>query len=1082
MKPLLLNIVNGEDREYSRILLLLTLGFASGIFLATFKVAGETLFLTAFSAEADLPTAKIFTGLMGTVTALVFTSLQKQYRFQQVALYTIGLIGIVIIGLTTTVPYSDLSADALAHHKYAIFFTFILIGPASSIVILIFWSLFGRLFDLRAAKRLAGGIDTGTAIATIFAFFSIPFITPVVGHVGNFLYISALAITGVFIALFVIIRSFELTETIDKSGKTAADLKEKEQSSSVFKNRYLTLMSVFLISSMVAAIFMDYNFKIVMEQQYKDNENDLASFLSFFDGVTILLSFIVQSFFNDKILEIFGLKVTMILLPGLLLLFNVAILIIGSIFGIDPEGSMFLLFFLMIVISKILTDALRDSLENPTFKMFFLPLPTHIRFDAQNNVEGTVKEFAAFIAGSMMIALELLGFINVFQFIYFLFVIIAVWALSALRLFGEYKKVLKQVLSGNTLKKQSAAANNYTVNNLLSSYLSSDDPATQKFIILILDKTDPIYCEKVLTKFTSFKPDAQRYAIEVIRIQNYFDTLDELEHCAERSLYKDIRDQARTAMEQLKDLKREANKADALSSLATAKTPEERKLAAQIISQNYQDGALRILIPLLQDWDQSTRIQAIISCGQQQVMEPLPILIDHLSIVGYENVAISAIVKYGNKALPLLDLEFHKSGQSQNTMIDIIRIFGFIGGQEAINMLVRKFDFPDDKIRKEVLYSLNRCGWRAEGAMTAFVRSFIEREIENAIWNLAAIEELPSVIYCVPLRKALQEEVTNNYEELFLMLALLYDAKSVALVKENLELGTTESVGYAIELADSFIDDSLKPKLLPIIDDVPTSEKIKKLENFFPRDRYEPDQVLLNILNRSYSDIGRWSKACALYAMRYRNRRDVLDDVVACLFNPEEILREMAAWYIMSIYPDRLDQYLERIPYSEAKKLGRTAFRATEPDYQDDERLLLLEKVLFLYEVPLLNHVEGEMLISFAELMDEKNIKKGENISFDDAYLMPIIIIGAGTLEIWQGEEKKATLGRGEVVSDVFNRKWPFHEVVMKAGSDLRLYELDCNRFLEDMTDHYELSERIIQNTLRMMHQPAEPLNRQQPA
>ena len=53
----------------------------------------------------------------------------------------------------------------------------------------------------------------------------------------------------------------------------------------------------------------------------------------------------------------------------------------------------------MFVISgKAFTASLRDALESPAFKLFFLPFDLTVRFDIQNIVEGVIGQFATFAA------------------------------------------------------------------------------------------------------------------------------------------------------------------------------------------------------------------------------------------------------------------------------------------------------------------------------------------------------------------------------------------------------------------------------------------------------------------------------------------------------------------------------------------------------------------------------------------------------------------------------------------------------------------------------------------------------------
>jgi len=42
---------------------------------------------------------------------------------------------------------------------------------------------------------------------------------------------------------------------------------------------------------------------------------------------------------------------------------------------------------------------IRDSLENPMFKLLFIPLDSRYRFGIQSKVEGVVNESGRFIAG-----------------------------------------------------------------------------------------------------------------------------------------------------------------------------------------------------------------------------------------------------------------------------------------------------------------------------------------------------------------------------------------------------------------------------------------------------------------------------------------------------------------------------------------------------------------------------------------------------------------------------------------------------------------------------------------------------------
>ncbi len=67
-----------------------------------------------------------------------------------------------------------------------------------------------------------------------------------------------------------------------------------------------------------------------------------------------------------------------------------------------------------------------------------------------------------------------------------------------------------------------------------------------------------------------------------------------------------------------------------------------------------------------------------------------------------------------------------------------------------------------------------------------------------------------------------------------MLLSILYDPQSVQLVRENMESGDPDNMAFAMELLDIFIDTELKPKLIPLLDDSPTREKLANFRLHFP--------------------------------------------------------------------------------------------------------------------------------------------------------------------------------------------------------------------------------------------------------
>ncbi|MDZ7650079.1 MAG: hypothetical protein U5K54_24785 [Cytophagales bacterium] len=101
-------------------------------------------------------------------------------------------------------------------------------------------------------------------------------------------------------------------------------------------------------------------------------------------------------------------------------------------------------------------------------------------------------------------------------------------------------------------------------------------------------------------------------------------------------------------------------------------------------------------------------------------------------------------------------------------------------------------------------------------------------------------------------------------EHIYMLLAMLYDTRSIQLVKENIESGTAEGVTYAVELMDVFLSEQLKQQVIPVMDDLSVSEKMKRLEIFYPRVQLDEKLVLkfLIIVNLPKVIAGRRQPFC----------------------------------------------------------------------------------------------------------------------------------------------------------------------------------------------------------------------------
>src|SRR5665648_829210 len=109
--------------------------------------------------------------------------------------------------------------------------------------------------------------------------------------------------------------------------------------------------------------------------------------------------------------------------------------------GYSPEStSGFLLFFLLLALSRLFSKSLKDSIVSPSFKIIYQPFNEKWRHKFSSFIDGTGNEIAVLSSGLILAGLGVLNFIKLIHFLWILFFIILIWVSVAFRLYSEYRK------------------------------------------------------------------------------------------------------------------------------------------------------------------------------------------------------------------------------------------------------------------------------------------------------------------------------------------------------------------------------------------------------------------------------------------------------------------------------------------------------------------------------------------------------------------------------------------------------------------------------------------------------------------
>ncbi len=1038
LKPLL-RILNVEKGEEKPVLLLLAMGFFMGSFLYTYKIVAEALFLSTFS-EGAVPTALFISALLGVVSTGIFASLQNKIPFARLAIlnYLIIFCFLALI----RVLFAFLSETS---HDILIFILFVFFQPVLSICILGFWGLFGRMFNLRQSKRIIGGIDSGQLTAAILISFAITLINQYIQNYDILIIsMAGILLSGFFLILIVNHNKLEANKTGEEEQKVTTKLRR------IFKDKYVVLLSSFLFLSMLSYMIIHFSF-LTATDFYFTSEQQLVSFLGIFNGSIMIFSLLLQTFVNDRLIAMYGLRTALLVLPVVLFLLTVVSIIIGSSFGIVPGSPDFAWYFLFIALSKLFMDSLKDAMETPSFKLFFMPLDIRIRFDIQAKVEGVVNEASRFIASVVILVLGLLTFFEIIHFSYLLIVVIFVWVYITNKLYQEYRQNVKKKLQGHDNDEAYKQKKVNYIRNMLYQITRGTSSEHVIFSLKLMERFEPNIIKSNLNELlTNGDKHVRKFALDKVEkvkevrsniALNLNGKVDEIENI----LKQGIELQHKSSRDQFKELISSEDRANRLYAINSIKN-----------YLNYENAYL--LLDFLSDTDTEIRSLALQLIVEVPKVEFYPILLENSQNTTFNEVATQSMINIGHKMFPYLESVFYKTKQDVRLMLKVVQVYGFVGGSEATELLWNKIDYPDKKVVAQVLVALGKCGFKAKNEQITRIKLSIQGDIGNYVWNLAALEVIADQKNSETLLLAIREDNQHIVNHVFMLLSMIYDPHSIQLVKENIESKTSEGIAYAIELIDVFLSDDIKEQIILLLDDLGDSEKLNKFQNHYPQSDLTFFETLKHLLNRDFNQISRYAKINAyLYIgkMKLKNFNLIL---IANLFNADWLIKECAAWTLQQSDPDAYLENIKRLSPQEQIQLNHAVMAADE---NSDKTLTRFQKIELLKQIEIFNKIPGNLLAVLVEVIETLELKADQHLDVSNEIHRYFYLVSRGAIELRYNNVFKKQYSSGELLME-FVKIDPSDKVELISSEKCELLKLDKDQFYDFLSEHYDLSLKII--------------------
>lgn len=914
-----------------------------GIFIGAFDIAAHSLLLSTFD-EKMMARGYVVSGFAGIIITSLYSRLLTRLQFKNFA--TINLIVVTVLTLFLW------SALILSPAKWIIFMVFMMLGPLNILALSGFWGTADRLFKGKKGKGLFRLAETGLIMGIIIISFSIPVIISFKFHSRTILLVSASSVFIATIIQSVIGTQFSLA-AID--GEQGAEKTEKRKSFFVVfrEDTYIRTIAIFATLSVLTAFFIQYLFMAITREQYPLAE-DMAGFLGLFIGIMMIFILFVKLVVFPYLFHNYGLRTCLIISPVLIAVFTTIVIPTGLFMGYSPESaSGFMMFFLLLAFSRLISKSLKDSVEFPSLKVIYQSIDKKVKSAIQSGMNGIVNEIAVLFSGLILTGLGLLSYIKLIHFALFLFIIVLIWLFVALRLFTEFRESIIKAI-GIAVMEGSGADISTELDTLKNRFYAHISFRTDYFSLIsgdfsVLNRIRNSWYFEEIIDYAYSKKDINLLPV-LKKTANNID-LDEgvRQHSAE---VVEILQKHSSYLESDNE-----KISDAIKTLSGSRMPQTTEL-----------------LRLLRDNSIESKKLAIYMIGKFRLADLLSEVCGCLSIPGLTIDAYEVLKTFGSGAEDELVRYYFITSGNIKLSKTILQLLEKNCTRETKGFLFSRLWSNSRQIKEIAVKCLIDCNFRPSEVEKQRLNQLISEVIGSITWNLSAKIALERDNDSFLLDK-INREIFRWNEFLYNILSITYDSGPIATIMENIGNGTFESVTYALEMTDIVVSDSIKAKLISLLDVVPDEEKVMNLFQFFPGEIPARKKLPENIINLDYNLISLWTKACTLRSIIRIEGDDMAESVTALLFSPEEIIQEESANLIARSEPDLYISASLRIPYSIKTRLDKIINGSA------DKEEFLFEKVQFLSKI--FGVIAEDELLSLASEM--KYIK-----SFDRESLVPL--------------------------------------------------------------------------------------------
>jgi ATP/ADP translocase/HEAT repeat protein len=1063
----LLNIQPGEGRLAS---LLTLLSFSLNAVVVFVQSIAFGLFVSQFGAQ-NLPLAYIAIAGIASLVAFVYLKLSERLVYPRLLMLTIafiaGVCALFWLGLNT-----PLAAGF-------VFFLPVWFQTLDNLIYLLVWPLAGRLFDLRQGKRLFGIVGAGNWIANIAAGL---IIAPLVARVGTTnMLIAALVALGISALIMRVIAQRYLRQATPASTPIAPKTQHKPaKKPPLIQSRYMALIIAYVCLWWVAFFFVDNIFYERASLQFP-NAVDLTAFIGTMLSIIGVIALVVTTLFSSRILQRYGLRAGLLLMPALVTAFIALTTLFGAL------GAAIVVSFAFATLAKIANVSLGFSVSQSASNVAYQALPGESRARVQTVAEGIVQPMAIGIAGVLLLVLNTWLQLGAIRIAFVFLVLAAGWISIIVLLAREYPQALQRVVQKRQFREPQTFIADASAVDVLARELQNPKPGVALYAMHMLAQMAPARLAQDIALMLDHPSDDVREAalqtIEAMEVRPAADAvrrrllvegsprvksaalraLAAIDDEMDDSLAITLRDDdARVAKGALVGLLLHGEVKGVLAAQARlvewaqCSQPAKRMMAARAIGEAVAESERATLSKLLRDEDAEVQRAALWAAGCVKDVVLWPQVIAACDAPETAQAAVQALAQGDANAVTLLQSELGARQKPQRSRRALTQALCQNKDDVALPALEALAKDDDAGARVMALASLVA---RRSAIDQNKARAGLHDEVARMAWMCAAINDLaqsPLIKHRTaqtapalqPLLLALQAECDATRERILLWLARGWHRDAILKARDALAHADVTQRAVALEVIDAQLPAEMKGWVLPVLESLTPAERLARWRTAFPQTQ-QPIAARLRqaTVGAPAAWLTVWTKACALYAIAKLPARECADVATSLCASSEPALRDMALW-------------------------------AGAQGQGDKVMLSIVERVMILKGASLFAQTPNDALAEVAALLEEVDAGAGEML-FEKGELGDCVyIIVSGRVRIHDGARVLNELGEGDAFGEMALLDPESRLASATVIEQARLLRLDRAPFLDLISARPEVSIGIIHMLTRRLRERVQDLSR----